>query len=244
MKNKKSYFYTILIFVIVLLLIIYIRNVEQFTDTTPIVVNTPIRANNTCSDPGQANLMDRFTYVKPVDGDNDCQTTYGDKYIRYSNHPYTIHNVCLPICENEKGWAIYPADNTYCIRNDNYCKNTIDLSGSIKDSWGKVCSGIYQNHYKLTSTINSISTVSGTFNNQKNVIQNNYNNLSNHLYSYNCLTNSNICFMASNRFPQIANNFNTINSNISNINYYYNDLSNKIRPFNTIYNDFNCDTYQ
>lgn len=246
---KKDYRNSILLIFILLLCILAIvfyytsfegfqDTTEGFQDTTPRVINSSIRVDNTCSDPKQTNVFDRFQYVQPSVS-NSC-TNYIN-YIQYSGFPFDVQTVCLPICDPLKGWYEYPSDRTYCVRSN--CINTIDLSGQIKASWTNVCGPIAKQNYTLTSTLQSISSVSHTFNSQFRDVQSNYVNLYNTMYSYNCSLNPNNCTIRDIRFPALTSNYETLNTLRTNINSNANQLSNKIRPLKQVYNEFGCDLF-
>ena len=239
---KKEIKHNILpIFIILLCLlgiIFYYTSMEGFEDTTPRVINSQIRIDNTCSDPKQTNIFDRFQFVQSLGKDGDC-TPYTN-YVIYDGFPFNTQKVCLPRCDPTKGWNEYPVDRTYCVRSN--CMNTVDLSGQIKASWTNVCGPIAKQNYTLTSTLASISTVSHTFNSQFRDVQSNYVSLYNNLFSYNC-ANPEYCAIRDARFPALSNNYTTLNTLTTSINSYAQDLSNKMRPFQNIYNAFGCDLF-
>lgn len=248
---KKEYKNSILLILIILLcilgIIFYYRTIEGFQeDTTPQVINSRIRIDNTCSDPKQTNVFDRFTFVQPIgkdDDGNDTDCSMYTNYTIYNGFPFDTNNVCLPICDPEKGWHEYLPDRTYCVRSN--CMNTVDLSGQIKTSWTHVCGPIAKQHYTLTSTLASISTVSQTFNTQFNQVNSNYSGLFTTLQSYNCANpaNSANCLVRNTRLPAITDNYMTLNNLKNSINVNFIDLSNKMRPFNIVHRAFGCDLF-
>lgn len=241
---KKEYKNSILPIFIILLCILgivfYYTSFEGFqNDTTPRVINSQIRIDNTCSDPQQTNVFDRFTFVQPLSKDGNCDPY--TNYIKYTGFPFDTQNVCLPKCDPDKGWYEYQFDRTYCVRSN--CVNTLDLSGQIKASWTNVCGPIAKQNYTLTSTLQSISSVSQTFTSQFRNVQSNYVSLSNNMFSYNCSINPNNCSIRDTRFPALASNYQTLNMLTTNINYNAQDLSNKMAPLTRAYNSFGCDLF-
>lgn len=241
---KKEYKNSILPILIILLcilaIIFYYTLIEGFQTTVPPrVINSVIRINNTCSDPNQTNIFDRFTFAQPLTKEGNC-TPYMN-YIKYTGFPYNIRNICLPICDPAKGWYEYEADRTYCVRSN--CINTLDLSGEIQASWSKVCAPIAKQNYTLTSTLQSISTVTQTFNAQFFDVQSNYVNLYNNLNSFNCLNNNEYCTIRNLRLPALTTEYQTLNTLKTNINQNAIDLSNKLTPFKTVYRGLGCDLF-
>ena len=59
-----------IIFLFFLILILYDIYKEDFTN--PIVINTPLRADHTCSDPNMAYRIDRFHYATNYDPKHGC----------------------------------------------------------------------------------------------------------------------------------------------------------------------------
>jgi hypothetical protein len=239
-EYKNSIFPIFIILLLILGVIFYYTPVEGFqTPVPPRVINSAIRINNTCSDPNQTNIFDRFKFVLPVTSENNC-TPYMN-YVRYAGFPFDTKNVCLPECNPTKGWYEYIPDRTYCVRSN--CINTLDLSGEIKASWTKVCAPIAKQNYTLTSTLASISTVTQTFNAQFTDVQSNYVNLYNNLNSYNCSLNTGYCTIRNTKLPALTAEYQTLNTIKTNINLNATDLSNKMAPFKTIYSAFGCDLF-
>ena len=245
---KKEYKNSILPILIILLcilgIIFYYTTMEGFEeDTTPQVINSSIRIDSTCSDPKQTNIFDRFTFVQPVVKDDDGNFTCDPytNYVKYVGFPFEDKGVCLPICDPEKGWYEYLPDRTYCVRSN--CMNTVDLSGQIKTSWTHVCGPIAKQHYTLTSTLASISTVSQTFNTQFNQVNSNYSGLITTLQNYNCSLDATKCTIRNARFPDIRNNYITLTNLKNSVNGTYIDLSNKLRPFDVVHRAFGCDLF-
>lgn len=243
-EHKNSILPIFIVLLCILAIVFYYTVKESFQDKTPRTINSAVRIDNTCSDPSQTNIFDRFNFVQPLGKDEDGNDTDCDmylNYIRYSEFPFNTKNVCLPKCDPTKGWYEYFQDRTYCVRSN--CINTLDLSGQIKASWTNVCGPIAKQHFTLTSTLQSISTVSQTFNNQFRNVQSNYVTLYSDMYTFNCTTNPTYCAIRDTRFPALTNNYNTLNSLRANIDLNMTQLSNKMAPFQRIHDSFGCDLF-
>ena len=231
------------------------------------VKNSKIRQNNTCSDPRQQNVIDRFDGAvlsdenRPENVGAPC--TYESKkkgipsdYIVNALDPrsaaaanyevipayYGMTNLCLPKCDTKKGYTKSPNDDSLCVSSE--CQNTADLSSNILDSWRQVCGPFTKTEHNLTSTINSISNVTDTLRKQFSIISSNVNKLSNGMYSY-IGTNNDYKGARGNRFPNILSNYNTLNNAYSNTNIEYESIQEQKSYFDTLYNDkYYCDRYQ
>ena len=211
----------------------------------PLVKPSPVRQDNTCSDPDQKSILDRFDYTVPFEPSGICPEVKGVAAgTRYERCNYNGQSNCIVPCIREDGWTTYSNDPSLCVRIDGYCKGTADLSNNIYDSWSRNCSVIYKQYWNLTSTIRSISSVTGTINEQFVFVDSNMNYLSNGVYSnYDCLANSNKCAIRDLRYPAILSNYVTLNSIKNVVNRNYIDLSNKHALFSNIYSSFSCDQY-
>ena len=201
----------------------------------PITADSPVRVDFSCADSDQKNIFDRFDYVQDAKS-NICPSNY----TKLANY-FGLTNVCLPNCP--PGYSISPIDNTLCIANS--CHNSADLSYNIIDSWNKTCSVLYQQQYRLTSTIASISTVTNSFKSQTGTINTEYNDLNTSLQGVNCSLpgNTNKCQIRDRHMANIRNKYNTIMDITSNINYNYNFLSNRKSSYDRVYYDLLCDRY-
>lgn len=247
---KKIIIPIVIIILLILVFSIYYTYEGFQADNTPIVVNSPIRIDNTCSDPKQTNIFDRFTFVQQLDKDNGCGTY--TNYVIYSNYPFNNYKVCLPRCDTSKGWREHSFDKTYCTRDT--CINTLDLSDEIKKSWSYVCTPLAKQNYNLTSTLNSISSVTNTFNRQFNMAESNYNNLLSRGLDWrtaNCPGTSPTNPFGAGLRPECAilnlgvaplmNSYTTLRTLRDSINSNANQLSNKMGPLKNTYRSFGCD---
>jgi hypothetical protein len=253
---KKIIIPIVIIILLILVFSIYYTYEGFQADNTPKVENSRIRIDNTCSDPNQTNIFDRFKFVLPLDKDDSCASY--TNYVIYSNYPFNQYKVCVPICDGAKGWSIHPFDKTYCTRSD--CVNTLDLSGEIKKSWSYVCTPLARQNYTLTSTLNSISSVTNAFNRQFNMAESNYFNLRSRRVDFvtaNCPgtspTNpfpvtlsgqpppSPYCSILNLGATPLANSYTTLRTLRDSINTNANQLSNKMGPFKNVYRSFGCD---
>jgi hypothetical protein len=159
------------------------------------------------------------------------------------------NKVCLPECPSN--YTMSSSDRSICIRNDNTCTYTADLSANIQNSWYKTCSALYKQNINITSTINSISTVVSTFSQQTSTVQSNYILLNQELATY-VTTNSGSTVPSivsnvtnyNNNFNNIKNNYSNLYSNIqSNISQRYNTLKADKLRFDTLFNSFNCSNF-
>ena len=235
-----------LILSIIILICIIVNNIYEGFEVSPITKPTPVRQDNTCSDPGQKNLLDRFDYTMPYDSNGNCPAVKGLTNVFYQSCNYYGQSNCIIPCVSADGWTTYSNDNSLCVRNDNLCKATTDLSQNIQESWAKNCGVIYKQYWNLNSTIKSISSVTGTINDQFVYIDSNINYLSNGVYSnYDCTNpaNSNKCYIRDLRYPTILSNYHTLQTIHNTVNSSYIDLSNKQRLFSNIYSSFSCDKY-
>ena len=232
--------------IIICIYLIYNKVYEGFDDTpsVPLTYPSPIRQDNTCSDSDQTYLLDRFDYTVPyIPGTSTCPTINGITYVSCN---YFGQSNCIVPCIAADGWITYSNDRSLCIRTDGLCKGTADLSQNIQESWAKNCSVIYKQYWNLNSTIKSISSVTGTINDQFIFIDSNIKYLSNGVYSnYDCRNpaNSNKCYIRDLRYPDILSNYNTLQSIRNVVNSNYINLSNKQNAFSNIYSSFSCDKY-
>lgn len=230
--------YVIIALLVVLLIILFYKVYnESFVDLPkPVVTNTPVRVDFTCPSSDQKNIFDRFdNAVKAVS--NVCPFNYTK-----INNYFGLSNLCLPNCP--RGYTISSNDNTLCIAN--VCYNTVDLSENILNSWRNTCSVLYQNQYRFTSTLASISTVTNSFNDQFRTINNNYTDLNTTLNRLNCSASPNNqakCAIRDRHMRDISSNYTILNSLTQDINYNYNYLSNRKNVYDRVYYDLLCDRY-
>lgn len=212
--------------------------------------NAQLRIDNSCPDPNQSSVYDRFTQGVWADMSqpmNQGATSNICKYeqqsaptgIIYSNYTYKGNpNVCLPDCPSN--FIPSPNDFTLCIAQA--CYNTEDLSSNIIASWRQNCGPMYKTQLDFTSTLRSVSTVTASINNQFAIASNNMNYLSNGAYSVNVIDASNKLFRDSD-FPNILLNYNTL-QNLTNLtNTKYNNLLSSKSNFDANYYAFKCDLY-
>ena len=246
--NSKYLLLGILVvfFLIIIAYEIYEIN-EGFADNKPLAVGAPVRQDRTCSDPEMSYLIDRFNKAKLKKPGEECAEPFSYPYT-YPQHivvtptnsnEYIVY--CLPDCP--AGYGPYSNDITFCIRTDNKCGLSKDLSNSIQDNWARTCAPLYKTNLNLLSTMGSISTVVSTINNQYNTVKSEFTPFSNavtlnasglgcNAYLRDTLFNINI----------ISNYYDLTTFN-SNTDYYWNMLSNKKDRFDGIFNSLNCAKY-
>ena len=156
--------------------------------------------------------------------------------------PGTTEKICLAACPSN--YTVSTSDETECVREDNKCIYTADLSANISDSWLRTCAMIYKNSTNLTSTIGSISSVVSTFTFQTNFLSNDYRILSNDLYRPGASYSPALLNNRNNNFSNITNRYDAVQNLQNIINSRYNTLkADKIR-FDTLYNQFGCSNYR
>lgn len=229
----------VIVTLLVILLIILFYNVynESFTDLPkPVTGDSPVRVDFSCADSDQQNVFDRFNYAQDAKSNGICPSNY----TKLTNY-FGLTNLCLPNCP--PGYTISPVDNTLCIANS--CRNSADLSYNIIDSWNRTCSVIYQQQYRLTSTLASISTVTDSFRKQSGSVKSTYNDLNNSLQGIDCSLpgNPHKCIIRNRHMSNIDSTYNTLMNITSNINYNYNYLSNRKSSYDSVYYDLLCDRY-
>ena len=229
----------VIVTLLVILLIILFYNVynESFTDLPkPVTGDSPVRVDFSCADSDQQNVFDRFNYAQDAKSNGICPSNY----TKLANY-FGLTNLCLPNCP--PGYTISPVDNTLCIANS--CRNSADLSYNIIDSWNRTCSVIYQQQYRLTSTLASISTVTDSFRKQSGSVKSTYNDLNNSLQGIDCSLpgNPHKCIIRNRHMSNIDSTYNTLMNITSNINYNYNYLSNRKSSYDSVYYDLLCDRY-
>jgi hypothetical protein len=166
--------------------------------------------------------------------------------------PETVGNdkkICLPLCPTN--YTKSAQDETLCIRNDNNCSYTTDLSANIQNNWSKTCAALYRQNINIASTIKSISSVVSTFTKQTETIKNSYDSLNSHLTAY-------ITPRRGSSDPQITCNINNYDTNFGNITSEYNKLNTDIQgniiqryntleadkvKFNTLFNNLACSNF-
>ena len=209
-----------------------------------ITANAPVRNDNTCSDGRQTYTFDRFARAVYADMSKPVNIKYGActyessnnnvKYNLLSNY-FDTTNLCLEACPSN--FSLSPTDNTLCIANS--CLNTTDLSYNIIDSWRQVCGPLYKTQLQFTSTLNSVSSVTGSLNIQYQTASNDVGLLSNGMYVSGA-PNASIRDL---RFPAIQSNYMNMANIISDTNKNYKSLNATKSNFDSYYYSFLCDRY-
>lgn len=229
----------VIITLLVVLLIILFYNVynESFIDLPkPVTQNTPVRVDFTCPSSDQKNIFDRFEYARKTIS-NVCPADY----TKQPNY-FGLSNICLPNCPS--GYSESSVDRTLCVAN--VCYNTPDLSENIISSWKNTCSIIYQNQFRLTSTIASISTVTRSLNDQFKIVDSQYTDLNGTLSGFDCAASTNNrakCGIRDRHMRDIGSNYTNLNSITFDVNSNYIYLSNRKNAYDNVYYDFLCDRY-
>ena len=229
-----------IIFLFFLILILYDIYKEGFSN--PTVINTPLRADKTCSDPKMMNRIDRFHYVTNYDPIHGCGGN-GEAYPTYRQYNYFGNsNICLPNCPDM--YKLDPNDHTYCVATNDLCYLTPDLSSNILNNWSKVCGPLYKFNDNINSTIGSISSVVSTINVQYKLLTPVMNGPNNFLTLLsNGSPDDTLNRFSTNFYPGIVSNYNDIYSYQAIINSNYIELNNKKNNFDIMYNSFNCANY-
>jgi hypothetical protein len=189
--------------------------------------------------------------VNALDGNYKLVDVYcckGELYQPPGTNNYN-DRVCLAACPSNYTTSV--TDNTICIRNDNYCSNTADLSANIQNNWSKACSALYKQNVNILSTMNSISSVVSTFSIQTSSIQSNYIDLNRELTSYvttyRGTSDNNKISKINNydiNFTSLTDNYCNLYSNIqSNISERYNILKADKVKFDTLFNNLGCSNF-
>ena len=226
----------------------------------PITINSPLRQDNTCSDPNQIAIYDRFAGAvfadmtkpdnikstsspnnKPCDYENKKNLKSSLSNIQYDllDTPYmgiSNINICLPKCTSFKGYTQSANDITLCLGDT--CHNTPDLSNNILDSWYQVCGPLMKTSLMYTSTLNSISSITSTMNSATYMATSNINVLSNKIYNSALNTSIRNIF-----FPPILANYNSLVNLTANIGSNYNLLQTDKNMFDSNYYSLLCDRY-
>jgi hypothetical protein len=210
--------------------------------------NAPLRIDNTCPDPNQSSVYDRFAQgvwadmSQPMNKDKGAckyEQQTAPSGITYSNYTYKGNpNVCLPDCPSN----YLPSSNDFTLCIAQACYNTEDLSSNILASWRQNCGPMYKTQLDFTSTLRSVSTVTGAINNQFAIASNNINYLSNGAYSVNVIDASNK-LNRDNDFPNILSNYYNIQTLTNQTNAKYNALLASKSNFDINYYAFQCDLY-
>ena len=209
--------------------------------------NGPLRIDNTCPDPDQSSVYDRFAQgvwadmTQSKNKDNVCSYEQQTAPTNITYKPYVYKgnsNVCLPDCP--LNFIPYVNDFTLCIAQE--CYNTIDLSSNILTSWRQNCGPMYKTQINFTSTLNSVSSVTASINNQFLLAQSNINTLSNGIYATTMNDVSNVS--SRNKFyPNIISNYYNIQNLKSQTNQKYNSMLATKSNFDSNYYTFQCDLY-
>lgn len=222
------------ILILFFLILITYEIYEGFDDNKPKARNTPIRSNNTCSDPEMTNMYDRFSKATLQERGKACDTGY-------SSSNYFGLEYCMPACEDD--YAPFSNDTTYCIRTDGMCENSTDLSNAIETNWNRVCAPLYRTNVNILSTMGSISTVISTINSQYNFVNSNFITFSNTLRTSPTTNPTNIMLRNTVFNNNIVSNYFDIRTLKDSINSNFIAMSNKKDRFNYIYNSFDCANY-
>jgi len=231
MKGKYLLLGILLLFFII---IISYEIYETFVDNTPKVIDGPVRINNTCSDPEMSYMVNRFDTALELEDRTKTRCPSG-----YDSNPISFYGkrYCFVTCS-----SAYNVSNYYCVRKDNKCHASKDLSNTIKDSWSQTCAPLYKTNLNLKSTIGSISTVLSTIQIQFNTVKTGYIPFSQTLTNYNGDSIKQTIRDVS--LPTIISNYNDLNLFKTNIEFNYNELCNKKVQFDSVYNYLNCGSYQ
>lgn len=156
--------------------------------------------------------------------------------------------ICLAACPSN--YTISSSDNTICIRNDNNCIYTADLSGNIQNNWNKTCSALYKQNINITSTINSISNVVSTFTKQTDTVNDSYNLLNSRLIAYELANRGTSDSTKIIRRNNYINNFGIITTERDKINSIQTTIQNKYNTlktdkvkFDTLFNKLGCSNF-
>lgn len=232
--------YVIVTLLVILLIILsYNTYYENFVSLPrPKTEDSPVRVDFSCADNDQKNIFDRFNFAQRTDINNRCPPNYAK-----INNYFGLSNLCLPNCPS--GYFESSIDMTLCVANS--CRNTPDLSANIQGSWYNTCSVLYQQQYRLTSTITSISNVMRSINTQTNIVDTEYTDLNNTLNNFDCLfpvgANIRRCNAIDQNKRNIDSNYNSIMNIRNNVNLNYNFLTNQKNRYDAVYYDLLCDRY-
>ena len=235
MKLSNGYKLLLLgILILFFLILIAYELYEGFVDKKPKSRQTPVRSNNTCSDPEMEYMYDRFSKAILKDPQKPCDAGYAIS--DYFGLAY-----CLPVCE--AGYTQFSNDTTYCVRTDGMCKNSDELSNNIETNWNRVCAPLYKMNVNTLSTMGSISTVISTINGQYNFVNSNFFTFSNTV-ERSATTNATNLMLRNTIFNNnIVSNYFDIRTLKDSINSNFIMMSNKKDKFNYIFNSFDCANY-
>lgn len=200
----------------------------------PTAISAPVRQNKTCSDPEMKYIVDRFDRAYIKDPQKSCDSGF-------SEYLFQGLTYCLPNCET--GYVTFSNDTSFCIRRDERCQISRNLSNEIEGNWAEVCGPLYKTNLNLMSTMGSISSVINTINSQYNTLNSNYINFSNVINSYNGPDTAKILLRDSVFNTAVTSNYLDLKTLKNTIESNYNSLSNKKNRFDSIYNSFDCATY-
>jgi len=283
---------------------------ENFDRTVPTPIPLPIRSDQSCSDPRESAIYDRYNnagseliksglsipptsrnnrltggpesqfgglgeYVDKCNSDLTDVTKKGTKvfvdtgkvslkadgspWLDATGKPFNLVDLyccrgqsyqipgtteisCLPPCPSK--YHLDPKDNTICLRDDNMCAYTPDLSANIARSWINTCATLHKQNLDITKTLQSISSVVSTFTFQTSNVNNDYGRLSTRL-SYYDTHGSDASKRANynNNFVNVRNKYNDVTALQGNIIQKFEQLKGEKTRFDTLYNQFGCSNY-
>lgn len=223
-----------------------VSNLSNTCIPNVVVANSPVRNDNTCSDKNQKNYYDRFddaiwadiTRVHP--GILPCAYESSNSGLSYDVTTYMgKSNLCLPKCPSN--YTIYDKDNTLCIATS--CMNTPDLSSNILNSWRQVCGPLYKTQVNFTSTLQSVSSVTGALNEQYGTATINVQTLSNNMFMTANTASDASKVVRSNQWTPILSNYYTLLDTVTAANSNYAGMQITKSQFDTYYSSFLCDRY-
>jgi len=233
--------YLLLGILLLFFLIIITYEIYEGFAAKPVAVGAPVRNNETCSDPDMTYMIDRFDKATLKKGDTACPNgTEGYAYPRNVPLNQTL-SYCLPVCSG--GYIPYSNDNSFCIRTDERCGLSKDLSNTIQTNWARVCAPLYKTNVNLLSTMGSISTVVSTVNTQYNVINTNFPAFSNAVTTNASGLGCNAYLRDTLFNVNIISNYYDLTTFNNGIDSYWIELSNKKNRFDGVFNSLNCARY-
>lgn len=156
--------------------------------------------------------------------------------------------VCLADCPSD--YTKSSIDPTICIRNDNNCTYTSDLSANIQNNWFKTCSALYKQNTNITSTINSISNVVSTFTKQRDTVKDNYLGLNSFINAYATANSGTSDSTKIDRINNYTNNFGNITTEYNKLNLIQTTIKGKYDTlqadkvkFDTLFNKLACSNF-
>ena len=211
-----------------------------------VVTNSPVRNDNTCSDKKQRNMYDRFDDAIWADmtrvntSNTACAYESSNSGLHYDITTYMDNsNLCLPKCPSN--YTVYDKDITMCIATS--CMNTPDLSSNILNSWRQVCGPLYKTQLDFTSTLQSVSSVTGTLNEQYGTATINVQTLSNNMFMTSNTASDASKQVRTTQWTPILSNYYTLHDSVNVANSNYAGMLSTKSEFGTYYSSFLCDRY-